>query len=92
MTMASKAEICKLGDPATLCGAQFDAVLSSLYFCGVILQRLRCSRIFVKTNDYDVELILVLEQKNSGTIAVSILGYRGGISCSGDANTFPKLE
>ena len=76
---------CNLCDPATFCGDQFDAVLSSLYFCSVILQRLRCSRIFVKSNDYDVELILVLE-------AVSILGYRGGISRGGDANTFPELE
>ena len=67
-------------------------MLSSLYFCGVILQRLPCSRIFVKTNDYDVALILVLEQNNSGIIAVSILGYRGGISRGGDANTFPELE
>ena len=51
----------------------------------MILQRLRCSRIFVKSNDYDVESILVLE-------AVSILGYRGEISRGGDTNTFPELE
>ena len=66
MTMASKGEMRKLGDPATLSGDQFDAVLSSLYFCGVILQHLWCSCIFVKTNNYDVQSVLVLEQNNSG--------------------------
>ena len=56
-------------------------MMSSLDFCGVILQRLRRSRIFVKSNNYDVKSILALKQ-------VSVLGYRGGIRHGGDADAF----